>query len=324
MNWNQPLRFTPIYQTRVWGGRNLETQFGRKLPAASEPYGESWELSDREEAPSIVREGAAAMTLHDLWTQHRAAVFGQALESHPSERFPLLMKILDACDDLSIQVHPPAAIAKELHGEPKTEMWVVTHAQPGARVYAGLRNGVTQAQFEEALQTGAVADLMHYIEPQTGDCLFLPSGRVHAIGAGLVIFEIQQNSDTTYRVFDWNRTGLDGNPRALHIQESLQSIDFEDHEPGIQIPQSDGTLVSCEYFKVSQAFVSEKRLGKEGENLTVAVIKGALTVNGCVLTAGDFVIIPALMADDLRQISEATEDANWLEVRIPASPTAAK
>jgi len=203
-------------------------------------------------------------------------------------------------------------------------MWVVTHAQPGARVYAGLRNGVTQAQFEEALQTGAVADLMHYIEPQTGDCLFLPSGRVHAIGAGLVIFEIQQNSDTTYRVFDWNRTGLDGNPRALHIQESLQSIDFEDHEPGIQIPQSDGTLVSCEYFKVSQAFVSEKRLGKEGENLTVAVIKGALTVNGCVLTAGDFVIIPALMADDLRQISEATEDANWLEVRIPASPTAAK
>lgn len=321
MNWNQPLRFEPVYQTRVWGGRNLESQFGRQLPDATQPYGESWEVSDRPEALSTIREGEAkGITIHDLWTRYRDEVFGVALRNHPSERFPFLIKILDACDDLSIQVHPPASVAAELKGEPKTEMWYIIQAKPDARLYAGLRAEVTQGDFEKALHNGTTADLMYFIEPKAGDCLFLPSGRVHAIGAGLVIFEIQQNSDTTYRVFDWNRTGLDGKPRALHIEESLKSIDFNDHEPALQEPGRDGELVDCDYFRVSRKNqATTQQLGKSGENLTVAVVTGTLSVNGSLLTAGDFAVIPACMGDEERQILQVGEGCEWLEIQIPVS-----
>ncbi|MEN3942090.1 type I phosphomannose isomerase catalytic subunit [Prosthecobacter sp. SYSU 5D2] len=325
MNWNQPLRFRPLYQTRIWGGRNLESLYGRTLPDPALPYGESWEVSDREEAQSVIQEGSAAgMTLHEVWQQHRVSVFGAALEGHPSERFPLLIKILDACEDLSIQVHPPASVAAGLGGEPKTEMWFITQVQPGARLYAGLKSGVTRDQFESALQTGAVAELMHSIEPEAGDCLFLPSGRVHAIGAGLVIFEIQQNSDTTYRVFDWNRVGLDGQPRTLHVEQSLRSMDFSDHEPALQPRQANGTLVSCEDFHVSQAYASCGKLGRAGENLTIAMVAGSLSISGCPLQTGDFAVIPALMSDPERRLTEVSPDASWLEIRIPPSPTSAE
>ncbi|TDU64657.1 mannose-6-phosphate isomerase type 1 [Prosthecobacter fusiformis] len=318
MIWNRPLRFAPIYQTRVWGGRNLEVLFGRSLPDAEQPYGESWEISDRPEAQSIVTDGGElGMSLNELWQQHRVPVFGSALELHPSDRFPLLMKILDACDDLSIQVHPPASVAQELGGESKTEMWFITQAQEGARLYAGLRAGVTRQQFKDSLLQGTVADLMHSMEPVAGDCLFLPSGRVHAIGAGLVIFEIQQNSDTTYRVFDWNRTGLDGKPRALHIEESMRSIDFQDHEPEMQIPQANGALVSCEDFHVSHVFGDAEKLGHSGENLTVAVVEGGFTIQGMELKAGDFAVIPAALKNDERQLSRVAHGSQWLEIRIP-------
>lgn len=320
MKWNHPLRFVPIYQTRVWGGRNLETLYGRQLPDPAQPYGESWEICDRPEAQSLVAGGEAdGLPLHDLWLKHREAVFGSTLAAHPAPRFPLLIKILDACQDLSIQVHPPAGVAEELGGEPKTEMWVMTQVQPGARLYAGLRDGVTQDQFRTALGDGTVADLMHDIQPAAGDCLFLPSGRVHAIGAGNVIFEIQQNSDTTYRVFDWNRTGLDGKPRPLHIEESLRSLDFNDHTPQLQTAQDDGTLVACADFHVSRADARATTLGKAGENLTVAVVSGGLNINGCSLQAGDFAIIPASMSAGERMLQDVPATTTWLEIRIPPS-----
>lgn len=325
MTWSQPLLFTPLYQTRVWGGRNLESQFGRTLPDAEQPYGESWEVSDRPEAQSVVRSGpVAGVTLHDLWTLHREAVFGEALKNHPGEHYPLLMKILDACDDLSIQVHPPASVAGLLKGEPKTEMWFITQAQPSARLYAGLKAGVDKSQFEGALKTGTVADCMHFIEPAVGDCLFLPSGRVHAIGAGLVIFEIQQNSDTTYRVFDWNRTGLDGKPRALHIEESLLSTDFSDHEPAPQVPQENGVLVACDYFetRLVSGGGSVKSLGRAGEHLAVAVVSGSVQVNGSHLQAGDFALIPAAMTEEERLLQGLSEADQWLEICIPVPQAA--
>lgn len=320
MNWNCFIRFKPIYQTRVWGGRNLETLYQRNLPDA-QPYGESWELSDRVEAQSCVSEGAAEggaeQTLHDLWTRHRIPVFGEALAGHPAERFPLLIKILDACEDLSIQVHPPGHVAASLGGEPKTEMWYVTQAQPGARVYAGLKQEVGREVFERALQDGTVADVMHDIVAQAGDCLFLPSGRVHAIGAGLVIFEIQQNSDTTYRVFDWNRTGLDGKPRELHVQQSLASIDFEDPEPGLQKTMADGTLVTCEYFSVRRRKALGEALGQEGEGMILALVSGTLALGRQVLNAGDFALVPAAMPLEMRRQVVVNEEAEWLEIRIP-------
>ncbi len=319
MTWNRPLLFTPVHQTRVWGGRRLESMFGRALPAAGLPYGESWELCDRAEAQSALREPADGCgMLHELWTQRRHEVFGAGLTNHPAPRYPLLMKILDACDDLSIQVHPPADAAAELGGEPKTEMWFIVHADPGAKLYAGLKAGVDRAAFEKALADGTVADVTHVIEPRAGDCVFLPSGRVHAIGAGLVIYEIQQNSDTTYRVFDWNRAGLDGRPRALHIAESLRSIRFDDFEPAPVTPQPDGTLASCEHFHVRlRKAAPDAALGAPGEHLVIALVRGALSVAGVSLKAGDFALIPAAMEAAPRKATPGAEDTAWLEARIP-------
>src|SRR5262249_46204265 len=139
----------------------------------------------------------------------------------------------DAQEKLSLQVHPPAARAAELGGEPKTEMWYISHAEQGAELFVGLRRGGTRRQFEEKIANGTVAEGFHRLRVREGDAMLLPSGRVHALGAGVVLFEIQQNSDTTYRVFDWNRLGLDGKPRALHVAQSIASIDFDDFEPGL-------------------------------------------------------------------------------------------
>lgn len=251
MRFERLLHFTPHYHTRVWGGRRLESVLHRTLPD-DQPYGESWELVDRERDQSLVASGPLAGTsLHDLWTHHRAKVFGGLLADAESARFPLLIKILDCTDDLSIQVHPPASVAETLGGEPKTEMWYVAHADPGARIYAGLRAGVTREGFERALADGTIAGCVHHVDARTGDSLFVPSGRLHALGGGLLVYEIQQNSDTTYRVFDWNRLGLDGKPRALHVDESLQSIDFTDVEPALS--HGGDLLASCEYFRVTHA-----------------------------------------------------------------------
>ncbi len=157
---------------------------------------------------------------------HGAELLGR--KTGNSEPFPLLIKLLDARETLSLQVHPPAAKAKELGGEPKTEMWYVAAAEPRSELFVGLKRGVTREQFEAQLAAGTVAECFHRVPVTAGDAMFLPSGRVHALGGGLVIFEIQQNSDTTYRVFDWNRVGLDGKPRELHVPQSLASIDFQD------------------------------------------------------------------------------------------------
>jgi mannose-6-phosphate isomerase len=314
MNFNQIIRFTPIYQSRVWGGRRMETLLGAALPDATTPFGEAWTVSDRPEAQSVT---SAGVSLHELWTSHREEVFGKALLNSKSPTFPLLMKILDACDDLSIQVHPPASMAAALKGEPKTEMWFIAHADPGAKIYAGLKPGATRAAFEQALQNGTVADVVHVIEARTGDCLFIPSGRVHAIGAGLLIYEIQQNSDTTYRVFDWNRVGLDGKPRALHVQESLQSIDFGDFEPQVQKIEADGTLVKCDYFDV-RLCDQAKVVGDTGECVTLAVVSGEISVGGTTLKAGDFALLPASMTAQSREVTPANAVSQWLEIRVPA------
>jgi mannose-6-phosphate isomerase len=325
MRWNRPLLFTPLYQNRVWGGRRLQTLFGRCLPKAALPCGESWELCDRPEAQSLLSEPVAGCaSLHDLWTQRRQEVFGTATLAHPAARYPLLMKILDACEDLSIQVHPPAEAAAELGGEPKTEMWYVAHAEAGAKLYAGLKAGVDRAGFERALAEGRVAELLHVLEPRPGDVLFLPSGRVHAIGAGLVIFEIQQNSDTTYRVFDWNRLGLDGRPRALHVRESLRSIRFDDAEPALARPDGEGRIVACEHFEVwLGAPVAGRAVGVPGEARVLALTRGGATLGGVRLGAGDFALLPAALPAAARVPEAFAPGTAWLEIRLtppPASP----
>jgi mannose-6-phosphate isomerase len=224
-----PLTFQPIFKERVWGGRSLERLYGKKLPPRV-PIGESWEISDRPGDASVITNGPlAGKSLHWLVENHPSELLGAVKVQ--KGRFPLLFKLLDAQEKLSLQVHPPAHKAAELGGEPKTEMWFIADVAPGAELFVGLKRGVTRGDFERKLRDRMVADCLHRVAVRAGDAMFLPSGRVHAIGAGLVIFEIQQNSDTTYRLFDWNRAGLDSKPRQLHIAESLASIDFNDFEP---------------------------------------------------------------------------------------------
>jgi mannose-6-phosphate isomerase len=224
-----PLIFKPIFQERIWGGRQIESLYGKPLPPGV-PIGESWEICDRPEAQSeIVNGPLAGKTLHWIMQHHSRELLGSARALNG--RFPLLVKILDAREKLSLQVHPPASKAKALGGEPKTEIWYITRAERDAELYVGLREGVSREEFETKVKEGTVAKCFHRIPVRAGDAMFLPSGRVHAIGAGLVIFEIQQNSDTTYRVFDWNRVDAQGKPRQLHVAESLECIDFEDFEP---------------------------------------------------------------------------------------------
>jgi len=293
----QPITFTPLYMERVWGGRELERVYQRSLPTPHLPYGESWEIVDRDDAQSTVNHGPlAGRTLHELWSHQRTATFGPGYESLPN-RFPILFKILDARDDLSIQVHPPVEKAELLGGEPKTEMWFIADCDPGAKLYVGFRNGVTRDDFQAALHSGAVAGCVHAIMPSPGQSIFIASGRLHAIGAGFLIHEIQQNSDTTYRVFDWNRPGLDGNPRPLHVEKSMASIDFNDFEPTMDTPRGDN-LATCPYFKTDHATIPRDHsfLPQDRDHFVIlSLTQGTLTdSHGRPYHKGDTLLLPAL------------------------------
>ena len=315
----QPLVFEPLFMERVWGGRKLEQLYHKKLPPGAR-IGESWEVVDREEAQSVVHDGPLrGCTLHELWTNHRALVFGEGV-GEGAERFPLLVKILDAQEKLSIQVHPPPAVAAELGGEAKTEMWYLAHAEAGAELYAGLAEPTDRAHFEEALHEGHAADLVHRIPVETGDTLFIPSGRIHAIGAGCLIVEIQQNSDTTYRVFDWNRLGLDGKPRTLHVDQSLQSLDFGDVRPSPQPPVSGagGTLVDCPFFRVEKWTLTTPRQALEGTGGRFAIftcLEGEVECAGVRFKPGSFFLVPAGMS--VAEVRPAAEGTEILRTTIP-------
>ncbi len=301
-----PLLFQPVFMERVWGGRNLERLYQKPLPAGK-VIGESWEISDRPEAVSVIANGPlAGRTLRWLMEEHRRDVLGASADA--AGRFPLLVKILDAQETLSVQVHPPGRVAAELGGEPKTEMWFITDATPEAALYVGLKQGVTRAQFEKKIADGTVAECLPRLPVKTGDAMFLPSGRLHAIGAGNVLFEIQQNSDTTYRVFDWNRTGLDGQPRPLHVPQSLASIDFEDIEPRLihSIYSRNPTLavrylVNDSLFRVDACQARRgARFHLRSESLQIlGVVRGRLELKHgemiIPLKPGDFCLLPACL-----------------------------
>ena len=224
-----PFIFKPIFQERVWGGRRLESLYGKSLPAGK-LIGESWEISDRPGAESQIANGTLrGKTMRWLMKNHASELLGGVPARHG--RFPWLAKILDAHADLSVQVHPPTCIAKVIGAESKTEAWYIAHAEPEARLIAGLHRETTPESFKAKIGQSDFADCLHSLPAQAHKAIFIPSGRIHSLGAGTVVFEIQEDSDTTYRVHDWNRTGLDGKPRELHVEQALQSIDFNDTEP---------------------------------------------------------------------------------------------
>jgi mannose-6-phosphate isomerase len=222
-----PLKFTPLIKPVPWGGRNLERLFRKVLPDGV-PCGESWEIVDLPSDQSVVSLGSlASRDLAWLVRNRQEELLGEA--PLLMDRFPVLFKLLDAKQTLSVQVHPDEQACQRLGGgaRPKTEAWYILQAEPGAKLYLGLNEGVTPEAFKEALGAGTVEPLLKAVSVKPGDFVYLPSGTLHAIGAGIVLAEIQQSSDTTYRVFDWNRVGLDGKPRQLHVDEALASIHFD-------------------------------------------------------------------------------------------------
>jgi mannose-6-phosphate isomerase len=314
-----PFTFNPIFKDRIWGGRELERLYGKTLPGTA-PIGESWEVSDRPGDASVIANGLlAGKNLRWLMENHGTEILGAAKPA-ADNHFPILCKILDARDKLSLQVHPPAPKAAELKGEPKTEMWFIADAQPGAELYVGLKRGVTRAEFEQKIHSSAVAECFQRVPVKTGDTMFLPSGRVHAIGSGLVIFEIQQNSDTTYRVYDWDRQGLDGKPRELHLAQSLASIDFNDFEPALVSTSyvADGdvlkkSLVKDPLFNVEAwKMDAQKKAPLKPEALQIlAVTCGQIEVhhekNVAKIPAGGFCLVPAVLKNSKVVASSAAE-----------------
>lgn len=311
---DSPLTFEPIFQERIWGSRKLASLFGKNLPS-DKTIGESWEVVDRPEAQSVVRHGPLRdRTLHELWTHDREAIFGRLPDA---QRFPLLIKLLDAHDQLSLQVHPPKRIAAKLGGEPKTEFWYVASAIPGARLFVGLRHAVTREQFEQAVRAKAIAELVHSIQVATGDAMFLPAGRFHAVGAGNVLVEVQQNSDTTYRVYDWDRVDDSGAPRQLHADQALQSIDFDDVAPALIEPEGE-LLVRNELFEIQKWNVdSPREITPLGQFAIVCCLSGSLRLVDVDLRPGEFLLAPASLKD--RQVQPRGGDTTLLRVTIPVS-----
>ncbi len=309
----QPLVFEPIFMERIWGGRRLESELGKKLPRHG-LIGESWEIVDRVEAQSVVRDGPLrGKTLHELWTRHGAEIFGDVAVG---PRFPLLIKLLDAHERLSLQVHPPTEIAARLGGEPKTEFWYVAHAEPNAELFVGLKAATTRPEFEEALRSGAIADQVHTIPVKTGDAMFLPAGRFHAVGGGNLLVEIQQNSDTTYRVFDWNRLDDHGKPRALQVEEAMQAIDFADARPDLIQPEGE-LLIRHELFEIQKWTLERSRqIAPLGQFVIVCCLEGALRCADVELAPGEFFAVPAQLPE--RALQPVRPGTTLLRVSIPA------
>jgi mannose-6-phosphate isomerase len=312
LNLTQPLVFEPIFMERVWGGRRLESLYGKRLPSAA-LIGESWEIVDRPEAQSVVHQGPwRGATLHELWCKHRQEIFGNVPDA---PRFPILAKLLDAQENLSLQVHPPREIAKKLGGESKSELWYVANAAPKARLYAGVKKGTTREEFMKALEQGRVEKHLHALDLKTGDAIFLPSGRIHALGAGNLLVEIQENSDTTYRIYDWNRAKKGRASRQMHIAEAMQCVDFADVEPALLRPKEE-SLVRHELFEIDKWELRDAReIAERGRFAIVVCLTGELECAGSRFKAGDFFLVPAQLED--RRVRSIGDQASLLRVTMP-------
>ena len=333
-----PLFMQPLMVERVWGGNQLGKLFGKHLPPGK-VIGESWELSDRVNAQTLVSGGPLdGATLGQVREQAPRALLGAQLAARKPKSFPLLAKFIDAGQDLSVQVHPDDAGCQRL-GLPdrgKTECWVVLHATPGARIQRGLKAGVSRAGFEQALRDGKIEAVLHFFEVRAGDCIAIPPGTLHAIGAGIVLAEIQQNSDVTFRVYDYNRPGLDGKPRPLHLKEALETFCFErlaegyfqgdmrpDTVAGARVNLGPRcrmtTLLKGRYFDLRRVELqSGAQVLPEREADTPALLmflSGRGRLGGRAVQAGQTVLLPADLPRDTRALlaTEGEAPLVWLE-----------
>jgi len=311
-----PLKFRPIFKERIWGGQTLRTVFGKGLPEVAK-IGESWELADLPEDKSKIINGPlAGETINTAIDKLGAAITGREDYEPP---FPLLVKILDAQDILSVQVHPdPETCQRTGKGDPKTECWYIIDAAEGAVIYKGLKKGVTKDEFAQSIKEGNCDEFLEKVYVKQGECHFLPAGTCHAIGPGLLIAEIQTPSDTTYRVFDWNRVDDSQKPRQLHIEDALESIHFDPAGDDLSV-STVGRLVDSDVFRVDKGhqMAGCEVLLSTGRMKVVMVITG----KGCITSQatetvdfkkGDTVLIPAAFEG----VMQFASDTEYLTVTI--------
>lgn len=320
-----PLRFTPLLKRIRWGGRRLGTVLGKPLGDGHD-FAESWELSDHGDDQTVVSQGEfAGWTLRQLVRERTVEVLGR--HSHLTQ-FPLLIKFLDASDRLSLQVHPNDAQAKRFRPDEngKTEAWVILDAAPGAKIFAGLRGGVTRDDLQRALDRGEIESCLHSFAAEIGQCVFVPAGTVHAIDAGILLAEVQQSSDITFRLHDWGRLGTDGRPRPLHVAEALDCIDFCRGPVSPVVPQPSPLathvveeLVACPYFVMRRhATAAEFDLPQDNRFRILILLTGqgdlATSLGTEQIRTGDTVLIPA----DCPPIRITPRgDIRLLEVHLP-------
>lgn len=320
-----PLLFTPLYRHYLWGGHRFASLLGRQLTEPG-PYAESWELVDRGADQSVVRAGPlTGRTLGDILRDDPVAMLGTTATAGP---FPLLFKFLDAHKVLSVQVHPDdaAAARRTPPDRGKTEAWYVVEAEPNSCIYAGLKPGVNQHDLAAAITAGTCEEVLHTITPRAGDCIFIPAGTVHAIGAGLVVAEIQQSSDVTFRLFDWNRVGADGQPRPLHLEDGLAATQrLGPVAPVEKQPTDDpavSRMVACEFFAFDEVTPSASWQTGGGACEFLAILAGEVLLPDCwslpPLQRGDCLLLPAsLEPQSLTCRPTADGDPRLLRVRVP-------
>lgn len=304
-----PIKFIPIVKDKIWGGKRLEKKFG-KNPGKLPNIGESWELSGVPGDVSVIENGyLAGKTLNEAISMFKDQLVGKRVYAKSGENFPLLFKLIDANDDLSIQVHPNDEVAMKRHNSlGKTEMWYVLDSEKDAYLIIGFKKNTTKKEYLAALEKGEVEDLLQKVPVQAGDVFFIPAGLVHAIGKGALIAEIQQSSDITYRIFDFNRKDAEGNERELHTEQALDVIDFKaSKKPKTEYKarkNEEVELASCEYFTTNLLEMDKPKHFHYGHMETFVVymcLEGTVEIAGgtskVMVTKGDTVLIPANMKD---------------------------
>lgn len=254
-----PLKFETVLKEKVWGGTTLSRRYNKNAEGINPdaPIGESWELSGVDENQSVISNGyLAGNNIEELIEVYMGDLIGDVVYEKFGNEFPLLIKFIEAREDLSIQVHPGDELARERHGAyGKTEMWYILENRQGAGIYTGFREGITKEMYTEALANGSLPSILNFETVSPGDAFFTPAGRIHAIGAGIVLVEIQQTSDITYRIFDWNREQKGSEKRELHTDLAIDAIDFSaSGKAAIRKTATAGipeNIVSCEYFNVN-------------------------------------------------------------------------
>lgn len=301
-----PLKFSPILKSMIWGGEKLRQY--KAIDTDQKNIGESWELSGVPGNESVVSNGEfAGRTITELIKEYGPDLLGRKVYETYGENFPLLIKFIDARDDLSIQVHPDDAMAQAVHGQPfgKTEMWYMVDADKDAHLMSGLSTEITPEEYVSRVENNTITDVLCDFKVQPGDVFFLPAGRIHSIGKGCFIAEIQQTSDLTYRIYDFGRLGLDGKPRELHTELAKDAIDYsvsEDYRTSYEsVMNVDTPLVECEYFKTHLLDLTEPMSVKVNSKDSFMVLiclegKGELQDpegNVIALKQGETVLIPA-------------------------------